>query len=97
MSDPSHTDTGWVSTVTAVASLIVTGLLLIFRAAFKVGSDTRASERIVQDLAEIKVELRNLAQRKAKEHHEIFVKLENHEGRLRALEHEKSGPWSVSE
>lgn len=88
MSDAHAPETGTIAALVGVVSLVLSGLMLLFRAAFKVGSESRATDRIATDLAEIKVELRNLATKKAEEHQQIFTDLADLKARLRSLEND---------
>ena len=85
MSD-THVDTSTVAAGFGVLSVPGAGLALLFRAAFRIGAEARASERIAADLAEIKVQLRTLADQHTTQGQALLLRLVTLEGRVMALE-----------
>lgn len=79
-------ETALVGAAVGALSLVAAGVALIFRAAFRVGVESRTNERIASDLAEIKVQLRGLVDQHATQHHDVMLRVVALEGRVNALE-----------
>lgn len=85
MADP-HSSESSVGTLIGALSLVVTGLVIMFKAALHIGGKERAAEHIADKLERIEKTLEAMAKQKADDHQEIFIALARQEERIQALE-----------